>query len=179
MSPAPDHQLTVLVQGRQVAISDCSHWRLDATGAGCARGHDLAANPCSQCTDYAKRSDDPLGNARRHREPIVRRFEFVIPAKSSPITQDYPETTASASRPGVLSQAVSWLKAEASALVAKVPDEQYEARIAACRSCPELEPLPAPQVGHCKACGCGRRARAELTIKGRMPGAKCPKKLWE
>lgn len=107
------------------------------------------------------------------------RIDFGTAAKSSPIPQDHVETPTGAPRPGVLSQAVSWLKAEASALVAKVPEEQYEARIAACRSCPELEPLPAPQVGHCKACGCGRRARAELTVKGRMPGAKCPKKLWE
>jgi hypothetical protein len=177
------HQHThhLLINGKAHPISDCAHWRLDPTGPSCAKGFDLEQHPCAGCELYAARADDPLGRSKPRTElaAMSTRIDFSTAAKSSPVTQDYPETPTGAPRPGVLSQAVAWLKAEASALVAKVPDEQYEARLAACRSCPELEPLPAPQVGHCKACGCGRRARAELTIKGRMPGAKCPKKLWE
>lgn len=177
------HQHThhLLINGKPHPISDCNHWRLDKTGPSCAKGFDLEQHPCAGCELYAARADDPLRRSKPKKElaAISTRINFGNAAKPSPGAHDQPETTAGASRPGLLSQAMSWLKAEASVLVAKVPDDQYEARIAACRSCPELEPLPAPQVGHCKACGCGKRARAELTVKGRLPAAKCPKKLWK
>lgn len=81
--------------------------------------------------------------------------------------------------PSVLRKAASWAAAEASLLTqGPLTDEQYEARIAACKACEHLEASDAPQVGFCKACGCGRNARAELTVKGRMPAATCPKLRW-
>jgi hypothetical protein len=81
--------------------------------------------------------------------------------------------------PGVLAQAASWLRAEASlALEGPLPADRIEARLAQCRSCPRLEPLPAPQVGWCTACGCPRSGRAELTVKATMPAARCPEGRW-
>jgi hypothetical protein len=76
-------------------------------------------------------------------------------------------------------KAKSWLKAEASVITdGKLADEHYNARIEMCRSCEHLDARPAPAVGFCKACGCGNNARAELTVKGRMPAATCPKGKW-
>lgn len=75
-------------------------------------------------------------------------------------------------------KAASWVKAEISNLTQEMAEGQYEARLATCRSCEFLNPREAPQVGFCKACGCGESARAELTIKGNMPAATCPKGKW-
>jgi hypothetical protein len=76
--------------------------------------------------------------------------------------------------------AASWLRAEASlALEGPLPADRVEARLAQCRSCPRLEPVPAPQVGWCTACGCPRSGRAELTVKATMPAAGCPEGMWE
>ena len=84
-----------------------------------------------------------------------------------------------APQPGMLERASSWLRAEASlALEGPLPAEQVEARLSQCRSCPRLEPLPAPQVGWCTACGCPRSGRAELTVKATMPAAGCPEGRW-
>ena len=82
--------------------------------------------------------------------------------------------------PSVLERAHSWMRAELSLrLEGPLPDAAYDARIATCRACPELEPLNPPQVGTCKACGCGSNPRAEISIKARMPAATCPRALWE
>lgn len=79
----------------------------------------------------------------------------------------------------LMERAAAWAKAEASQVLSgPLSDEQYEARIAVCRSCDQLDAADAPQIGHCKACGCGKRPRAEITVKGRMPAATCPKNLW-
>ena len=81
--------------------------------------------------------------------------------------------------PSVMRKAASWAAAEASLLTqGPLTDEQYEARIAMCRACEHLDAREAPQIGFCKACGCGTNARAELTVKGRMPAATCPKLRW-
>jgi hypothetical protein len=81
--------------------------------------------------------------------------------------------------PSTLQKAASWAKAEMSQVISgPLSDEQYEARVAVCRSCDQLDPADAPQIGYCKACGCGKRPRAEITVKGRMPAATCPKKKW-
>lgn len=81
--------------------------------------------------------------------------------------------------PSTLQKAASWAKAEMSQVInGPLPDEQYEARIATCRACDQLDAADAPLVGHCKSCGCGKAARAELTIKARMPAATCPKGKW-
>jgi hypothetical protein len=79
----------------------------------------------------------------------------------------------------LMERAAAWAKAEASQVISgPLSDEQYEARVAVCRSCDQLDPADAPQIGHCKACGCGKRPRAEITVKGRMPAATCPKNKW-
>jgi hypothetical protein len=77
-----------------------------------------------------------------------------------------------------IKNAASWFKAEASALVRELPADQYQARLSVCRSCEFLDARQDPQVGFCKACGCGENARAELTIKGKMPAATCPRGKW-
>lgn len=167
MHQRSDH---LLINGKLHALSDCQHWRLDRTGPSCAKGYDLNLHPCAGCQLYEARADDPLRRRQPARElvAISKRLEF----------GDVPPQLAAQPQPGLIRKAVSWLTAEASALVSSVSDETYQQRISACQTCPQLEPLPAPQVGHCKACGCGKRARAELTVKGRMPAAKCPQKLW-
>lgn len=53
----------------------------------------------------------------------------------------------------------------------------YQMRLEACLGCPELQ--RGTPLGHCKACGCGKRKLAELTIKANMPGAKCPLGKWD
>jgi hypothetical protein len=84
-----------------------------------------------------------------------------------------------AGNPGLLSKAAAWMKAEASLRMSgPLPDDQYALRIKACTACPELDAVADPQVGWCKKCGCGRNARAELTIKARMPAATCPLNKW-
>ena len=81
--------------------------------------------------------------------------------------------------PTLVEKAASWIRAEASMVISgKLSDADYGARIAACRACEHLSPLPDPQVGFCTGCGCGKSPRAELTVKGRMPAAKCPKRKW-
>ena len=161
---------SVVIEGRLVVLSDCAHFRLNADGTHCARGFDMATNPCDTCASYLKRDGDPLGRNRPQLPANYKRtITFQQPAQQ-PASRPEPA--------GIVSKAASWLKAEASAIFAKLPDDQYEARIAACRQCPQLDPLPDPQVGFCKACGCGKRARAELTVKGRMPAATCPLKKW-
>lgn len=81
---------------------------------------------------------------------------------------------------GMVEKAASWAKAEVSLVWnGPLPDEEVEQRLAVCRSCKELDPsADSGKLGWCKACGCGRNARAELTVKGRMPKAKCPLDLW-
>lgn len=79
---------------------------------------------------------------------------------------------------GFVSKAVSYARAEISALVSSIPDEEFEFRMSQCKSCSRREPAPEPQVGWCGACGCGRSVRAELTIKGKMPKATCPLNKW-
>lgn len=53
----------------------------------------------------------------------------------------------------------------------------YQMRLEACLACPELQ--KGQPLGHCRACGCGKRKMAELTVKANMPGAKCPLGKWD
>ncbi len=82
-------------------------------------------------------------------------------------------------RPGLFARAASWLRAEASMVTdGALDDAAFNERMAACRGCEHLDRRDDPLMGFCKACGCGRNPRAELTIKGRMPKATCPKNKW-
>lgn len=106
-----------------------------------------------------------------------RRYRVDEPHRPLPRTGPKPKEP---EPKGLLEKAASWAKAEVS-LVWNGPlsDEQLEARLSLCRRCPKLDPgKEAGQVGWCKACGCGRNPRAELTVKGRMPKATCPLDLW-
>jgi len=77
-------------------------------------------------------------------------------------------------------RAASWMRAEVSAIVGgALEGDALEARLDACRSCHRFEAAAdAQQVGWCTACGCGKRARAELSVKARMPAATCPLDRW-
>lgn len=90
--------------------------------------------------------------------------------------EDHPCAGDTAS-PGLIAKAASWIKAEASrVLEGDLPEDQYQARLKACRACPKLK--AGDPVGWCGACGCGTRRRAELSIKAKMPKATCPLKKW-
>jgi len=82
--------------------------------------------------------------------------------------------------PKITSRVASWLKAEVSLVVeGPLADLDYEVRMDTCRKCDRLESSSEPnKVGFCSACGCGSNRRAELTVKGRMPKAKCPLNYW-
>lgn len=76
---------------------------------------------------------------------------------------------------------MQWAKAEASlVLEGPVSSEVFIRRLETCNGCEQLERASDPLLlGWCKACGCGKNKRAELTVKGRMPKATCPLNAWE
>lgn len=86
---------------------------------------------------------------------------------------------ASETNPGLFAKAVSFAKAQASALIAEVSESELRGRLGACSACEALKPLPVPQLGYCLACGCGENPLAELTAKARLPLATCPKGKWQ
>lgn len=78
--------------------------------------------------------------------------------------------------PSLPARAASWAKAEASALVSSITEEQIQARISACMTCEYRK--PGDPVGHCTKCGCGDLPAAELSRKARLPAATCPQGRW-
>lgn len=80
----------------------------------------------------------------------------------------------------LVQKAVSYVRAEASQVIqGSVGDALYEERIRICQACPRMKKAVEPgKVGWCQACGCSESARAELTVKARMPQAKCPVNAW-
>ena len=78
--------------------------------------------------------------------------------------------------PSLPARAVSWVKAEASALVSSLSEEQVQARISACMTCEYRK--PGDPVGHCTKCGCGDSPAAELSRKEGLPSATCPLGRW-
>jgi hypothetical protein len=106
-----------------------------------------------------------------------------MPYFSSRSTYNFTKGPTGESNPTVvnLTNMASWAKAEASLLTeGPVSPEILASRLEACRGCERLdtEAVSEGQVGWCRACGCGRNARAELTIKATMPKAKCPENKW-
>ena len=123
------------------------------------------------CGKYqlTRRDGTPVGVSVMH-DDFAQGFSTVERLGDHPCPED-PAT------PGPLAKAVSWIRAEASrVLEGDVPEDQYQARLEACRACPKLK--PSSPLGHCGACGCGTRRRAELTIKAKMPRATCPLGKW-
>ena len=79
----------------------------------------------------------------------------------------------------LISKAISYLKAEASAIISSIRDDEKAARLSACKNCDRLKPSPVEgQIGWCGACGCGMGKRGELTTKAAMPAASCPLGKW-
>lgn len=78
--------------------------------------------------------------------------------------------------PSLPARAMSWAKAEASALVSSISEEQVQARISACMTCEYRR--PGDPVGHCTKCGCGDSPAAELSRKARLPSSTCPQGRW-
>jgi hypothetical protein len=117
---------------------------------------------------------------QNHMDPEVRAAARRVLGIPEVLPSDPPMPSLSApAGPSLWDKAKSWMKAEASLIVdGALTEKPYSERIAACRACEHLDPREAPRVGFCKACGCGTNARAELTVKGRMPAATCPKGKW-
>jgi hypothetical protein len=82
-------------------------------------------------------------------------------------------------QPTILGKALSYFKAEVSAVVSSITEEQYQARLDECSKCPLLvKSTKEDELGWCKGCGCGQNSRAELKTKAKMPAATCPLKKW-
>lgn len=71
-------------------------------------------------------------------------------------------------------QAASYVMAEISP---RLTDKKVESRLRACASCDKMKVVGGKR--YCDMCGCGHRARAELTTKARMSGAECPLGKWK
>jgi len=92
-----------------------------------------------------------------------------------------PESVRNRTDSGHFAKLASWVKAEVGLLVkGKVDPATYDARVTACRQCPQLRPAPdQDSVGFCGACGCGTRSRARIgAVKAHMPTAACPLGKW-
>ena len=82
-------------------------------------------------------------------------------------------------QPTILGKAISYIKAEVSAVVSSISEDDYQNRLSQCKSCPLLaKSSKENELGWCKGCGCGTGNRAELTTKARMPAATGPLKKW-
>jgi hypothetical protein len=83
--------------------------------------------------------------------------------------------------PNILKKAASYVVAETSRMFqGPVSETVYKRRLEICNACDRLHRTDQPgKLGWCGACGCGHNARAELTVKGQMPKATCPKGLWD
>lgn len=89
------------------------------------------------------------------------------------------ENQAPMEAPSLLSKAISYAKAEISRFTQTITEAEIAARIDMCRSCSKLvKSTEDGKIGWCDSCGCGKAARAELTIKATMPAATCPLNKW-
>lgn len=90
-----------------------------------------------------------------------------------------PEETGDG-KPGLFTKAVSYARAEASlAIKGPLDRDGYLLRLEVCNACPELDRAAEPdRLGWCRACTCPKWSRSELTVKGRMPDATCPRSKW-
>lgn len=145
---------------------DCKHWRdCGVSGGGCCALQRFGGTPSHGCC------------------AMCLRGELVTPTISAlplpPISEPAAAAESESAAGSFVSRAIAYAKAEASLLISgPVSDDEFAARVSACAGCSELNPLPAPQVGWCKACGCGDRSRAELSVKATMPAATCPRGKW-
>ncbi|CAB4186154.1 hypothetical protein UFOVP1199_3 [uncultured Caudovirales phage] len=85
------------------------------------------------------------------------------------------------SPPSLLQKARSFIEAMVSVVKDAAPSKEvYDERIAICVECPAFEiAIKNPkQIGHCKACGCGKNPMSALAVKAGIAKSSCPKKLW-
>lgn len=85
------------------------------------------------------------------------------------------------SPPSLLQKARSFIEAMVSVVKDAAPNKEvYDERIAICVECPAFEiAIKNPkQIGHCKACGCGKNPMSALAVKAGIAKSTCPKKLW-
>lgn len=85
------------------------------------------------------------------------------------------------SPPSLLQKARSFIEAMVSVVKDAAPTKEvYDERIAICVECPAFEiAIKNPrQIGHCKACGCGKNPMSALAVKAGIAKSSCPKKLW-
>ena len=141
---------------------DCKHW------SSCSRS--IGGGCCSIGLYGGKPS---LGICKN---TCTQRVELTISA--SPSVESSPHINKSAT-PSFPKKAVSYLKAEMSAIFSSISDADVQARRDACTSCPRLKKSEIDgQIGWCTACGCGTGPRAEITVKSKMPAATCPLDKW-
>jgi hypothetical protein len=142
----------------------CKHPKLN--------GVETTEERCRQCSYFSRASQVPNHQGRSLEEDMARLKNWEEDQKK--IKKEEYEASQS-----FLGKAASWAKAEISqVLKGPVDDETYRMRLETCNACFRIERTPDAPLGFCTACGCGRNARAELTIKGRMPEAKCPIGAW-
>lgn len=135
---------------------------------------------CNSCKEYEgpMRDIDPkyVRNDPVFSLPQFKAAQVHPPTATPPVSQP-PRSVGE--RKSFLSKAISYAKAEVSLLTQFISEEDVRKRLDACQGCSNLKPSREPgQLGWCGACGCGKNARAELTVKVRMPAATCPLGKW-
>lgn len=133
-------------------------------------GVDATEERCRQCSFFSRASREANVDPADYEEMVRKRALW---------EQDERHRQEEERQKSLLEKAASWAKAEISQVVkGPVDDETYRMRLETCNACFRLERKADAPFGFCKACGCGQNARAELTIKARMPEAKCPIQAW-
>jgi|SanBayMetagenome_1026888.scaffolds.fasta_scaffold03967_3 hypothetical protein len=142
----------------------CKHPKISGTPA--------TEETCRQCAYFSRASQQSTQDPETYEAMLRKRAEWEADGRHK--AEEERQKAMS-----LLNKAASWAKAEVSQVVhGPVDDETYRMRLETCNACFRLERAAGAELGFCKACGCGQSARAELTVKGRMPEAKCPIQAW-
>lgn len=135
-------------------------------------GVEATEERCRQCSHFSRAAQVPNHDGRNFEDDKAK-VDAWNSRKESFDKQDYQASQS------FLQKAASWAKAEISQVVrGPVDEETYRMRLETCNACFKLNRAPDAALGFCTACGCGQNARAELTVKGKMPEAKCPIGAW-
>jgi len=166
---------------------NCVHFRLRGVELAreCAIGHD--ASKCDSCPHWQGHAPPKLPPEIEKKVAEAREAALArrVAAQQQPTDAQSiarrlgAEAFRKSKQPwrDALRKAWQFLRAVGSWLFGpRLSRRKYELRIAECLQCPERR--PSNPVGYCNACGCGQHALAELSVKARMPAAKCPKNRW-
>ena len=121
-----------------------------------------------------KSAEDALWEAEQLR---AGNMHLVINRQMEKYQAQMPEN----SPPSLMSKARSFIEAMVSVVKDAAPSKEvYDERIAICVECPafEISVAKPKQIGHCKACGCGKNPMSALAVKAGIAKSTCPKKLW-